>query len=72
MPPLFAGQSTHIEFICDGGNVRCIMFQHVFDPQHMFDPASIVAFRLLVVLAQTGGAVLIVSAIIAIRRWRHD
>jgi hypothetical protein len=37
--------------------------------QHMFEPSSIVAFRLLVVLAQASAAILVVVTIAGIRRW---
>jgi nitrate/nitrite-specific signal transduction histidine kinase len=63
MSLLFAGRSRHIEFIGAATDLRCTMFQH------LFDPSSIVAFRLLVVLAQAGGAVVVLTVIFAVRRW---
>ena len=63
MAPLFPGHSRHIEFIGATVDLRRAMVEH------MFDPSSIVAFRLLIVLTQAGGAALIVTTIIVIRRW---
>ena len=62
MPLLFARHSRHIDFIGVTVNIRRIMFERVFDP------SSIVAIRLLIVLIQVGAAVLILTTIIAIRR----
>jgi hypothetical protein len=62
MPRLFAGQSTHIEFIGGGGNLCGAMFRH------MFDPSGIAEFRLLMAVAQVGAAALILAAIAAVRR----
>ncbi|MFI4982248.1 MAG: hypothetical protein ACHQIO_18015 [Nevskiales bacterium] len=63
MPKLFTGRSRHIEFIGAAVNLRRIMFAR------MFDPSSVLAIRLLIVLTQAGAALLIVTTIIAIRRW---
>ena len=63
MPRLFAGHSRYIEFIGDGGDLRRIMFKH------LFDPASIATLRLLIALIQIVGATLVLIAIVEIRRW---
>jgi hypothetical protein len=63
MPALFSGHSRHIEFIRAAADLRRIMFARISDP------SSILAIRLLVVLAQGGVAALVVATIIAIRRW---
>jgi len=63
MPLLFGRRSRYLEFLGDGGNLRRIMFKH------MFDPASIATLRLLIALIQVGAAGLVLIAIVEIRRW---